>query len=200
MLMFDVEVMGTTPLICNRFTDENAMAASSGTRSAMAGADRGTPLEIARTKLYTDANGKIHVIPQPNLLRCIIDGGQFHKVGKKQITTKKESMLYACIDIEGAAIPIIHKQPWKVDTRPVRIPATGGRILAHRPMFDDWKLRFVMSIDETMITAKLMHQIVEDAGKRIGLGDFRPSTKGPFGRFCITSWQQQKVKLREAAE
>ena len=180
--------------MCNRFSDRAALAASGGSSPAAAAGDRGTPLEIATEKLYLDEDG-ITCIPQPNLLRALVDGGQFHKAGKKQITTKKESMLYACVDIEGVTIRLEHKQPWKVDTRPVRIPATGGRILAHRPMFDDWRLTFVVDLDISLISPSLFRQIVDDAGKRIGLGDFRPSTKGPFGKFVVVNWAEEKPEV-----
>jgi len=33
---------------------------------------------------------------------------------------------------------------------------------------------------------------VDAAGKRIGLGDFRPQTKGPFGKYVITDWKEIK--------
>lgn len=130
------------------------------------------------------------MIPQPNLMRCLVEGGRFHKAGKSQLTTSKSSHLYACVDIEGAEIELQHKQPWKVDTRAVRIPSTGGRILAHRPMFDDWSLQFVVDLDTTIVGAKVFRMIVDDAGKRIGLGDFRPATKGPYGKFVVTLWEE----------
>lgn len=183
----NIRIEGTTPMICNRFTDAAAEAASNGTRAASANTDRGTPQEIAESKLYIGLSGK-PCIPQPNLLRCLVDGGQYHKVGKTQITTTKKSMMYGCVDIAAAEIEIEHKQPWKVDTRAVRIPATGGRILAHRPMFDDWALSFTLELDTTIMSEKLLRQIIDDAGKRVGIGDFRPATKGPFGRFVVTNW------------
>ena len=185
-----IELTGTTPLMLNRFTDEAAERASSGTSSASAAAGRRTPLEIAESALYKGIDGQ-PMIPQPNLLRCLVEGGRFHKAGKVQITTAKSSLLYACVDIEGAEIPITHKQPWKVDTRAVRIPATGGRILAHRPMFDDWSLNLIAEIDTEILNPKLFRQIVDDAGKRIGLGAFRPAVKGPYGRFVVTSWAEE---------
>ena len=84
-------------------------------------------------------------------------------------------MLYSCLDIPGAEIAIKHKEDWRVDTRAVRIPSTGGRIIAHRPMFDDWELSFELVLDEKLLGAKMLRQIVDDAGQRIGLGDFRPA-------------------------
>jgi len=98
--------------------------------------------------------------------------------------------LFSCVDIAEAEIKILHVQPWKVDTRAVRIPATGGRILAHRPMFDDWALEFVADVDTDLMNEKLFRAIVDDAGKRVGLGDFRPATKGPYGRYVVTSWKK----------
>lgn len=184
----NITIEGTTPMICNRFTDEAAESATKGTRGASAAADRGTPLEIAESKLYRGLNGK-PMIPQPNLLRCLVEGGRFHKAGKTQLTTSKSSIMYSCLDIQGAEIPIDHREPWRVDTRAVRIPSTGGRILAHRPMFDDWKMTFTAELDTTILSEKLLRAIIDDAGKRVGLGDFRPATKGPFGRFVVTNWK-----------
>jgi hypothetical protein len=195
----DITIEGTTPLICNRFTDEAAEASSGGTRSSSMTTERGTPLEICDNKLYKGLNGR-PMIPQPNLLRCLVTGGKFHKIGKTQVTTSKSSMLFSCLDIEGAEIALIHKQPWKVDTRPVRIPSTGGRILCHRPMFDDWKLKFVMEIDTSIISAKLMRRIIDDSGKRMGLGDFRPQCAGTYGRFVVTHWEAQVVDLRDDSD
>ena len=66
-------------------------------------------------------------------------------------------------------------------------------------MFDDWQLSFGLEVDEEVITAKLVRDILDVSGKRIGLGDFRPSCKGPYGKFVITSWKVQEAKIKEAA-
>jgi hypothetical protein len=181
-----VTIEGTTPLLMNKFTDAAAMAATSGNRVASVG-EKGSPREQAEKKLYLGADGKI-VIPQPNLFRCIIDGGTFFKAGKSKVTTQKSSLIPACVDIRCVEIPLISRDPWEVDTRAVRIPSTGGRILCHRPSFNDWKLEFDVDVDTEIITVKLFREILDAAGKRIGLGDFRPACKGPFGKFVVTKW------------
>lgn len=188
-LKIKITIEGTTPLICNKFSDEAAEKASSGSRGASAGQDRGTPQDICAAKLYLGVNG-LPMIPQPNLMRAIVEGGRFTKIGKAQITTAKSTQLYSCVEIAGAEIKLVHKQPWKVDTRAVRIPSTGGRVLAHRPMFDDWALSFELDLDEKILGEKILRQVVDDAGKRIGLGDFRPACKGPYGKFVVTKWQR----------
>lgn len=182
-----ITITGVTPLICNRFYDEAAMAATNGTRSSATGADRGTPLEQAEKKLYRNADGQLF-IPQPNVMRALVDGGRFHKIGKSQVTTATSSLLFACLDIVGTEIPVVHKEPWRVDTRAVVVPSTKGRILTHRPMFDDWELSFEAVLDTSIVSERVFRMCVDDAGKRVGLGDFRPARKGPYGKFVVTEW------------
>ncbi|MBF0182673.1 MAG: hypothetical protein HQM03_21885 [Magnetococcales bacterium] len=197
MKRIEISIEGTTPLLCNKFTDAAQMASSSGTRASIVG-DKGTPHEIATSKLYIGNSGTM-MIPAPNLFRAIIDAGKFFKAGKSLITTQKSSLIPACISIEEIELPLEHKEPWTVDTRAVRIPSTGGRILAHRPSFNDWKLQFTLILDDGMITQKLLREILDAAGARIGLGDFRPACKGPFGRFVVTQWAVEEIDLKEAA-
>jgi len=182
-----VSIEGATPLLCNKFTDEAQEKATSGNTVSTVG-DRGTPREIAESKLYTDLDGNT-CIPQPNILRCIIDAGKYFKAGKSKVTTQKSSLIPSCVDIEGVSYKIEHTEPWTVDTRPVRIPATGGRILCHRPCFNDWKLTLEIILDTTVLSVKLLREIVDKAGRAIGLGDFRPDCKGPFGKFKVTLWE-----------
>lgn len=189
----NVELQGITPLICNRFFDEAAERATNGSHAIVAAGSKGTPLEQASKKLYLSSATGMPMIPQPNLLRCLVDGGRFFKAGKKQITTKAESLLFSCLDITDAEIPIQHQEPWRVDTRAVRIPATGGRILTHRPMFDDWTLSISLALETSILDEKLLREIIDAAGKRIGLGDFRPATKGPYGKFVVTRWEKQPL-------
>ena len=128
---------------------------------------------------------------QPNLFRAIIDGGKFFKAGKGKVTTQKSSLIPACLEIDGVEISIRTKDGWEVDSRAVRIPATGGRILAHRPKFNDWELEFTAYLDEEIMSSALLREILDAAGKRIGLGDFRPDCKGPFGKFVVTFWKEK---------
>lgn len=184
-----ITIEGITPMLLNRFTDAAAEKASSGTTGAIASADRGSPKEQAEGRLYRDEDDNL-VIPNPNLFRCILDAGKFFKAGRSKVTTQKSSLIPACLMIHELTIPIETKEGWTVDTRPVRIPATGGRILCHRPCFNDWKLSFSCELDTEIMGGKLFREIVDAAGKRIGLGDFRPDCKGPFGRFVVTHWKE----------
>jgi hypothetical protein len=183
-----VRIEGHTPLLCNRFTDKAAQSATGGTRMVAVG-DKGLPREQAEEKLYLSETTGEPMIPQPNLFRAIIDAGKFHKAGKSKVTTAKSSLIPAFVSVDGIELPLIAPNGWEVDTRAVRIPSTGGRILCYRPRFDCWALEFTIDLDTTGFSVKVLRDIVDDAGKRIGLGDFRPDCKGPFGKFVVTKWE-----------
>lgn len=185
-----VEITGKTPIILNRFTDE---AASNESRSSIQDESK-TPIEQCEKALYRsggDADGVLG-IPGPNLFRCIIDAGTYFKVGKSKVTTMKTSMIPAFVAIEEIFLPFQDGAEWKVDSRPIRNPSTGGRMIRHRPCFDEWALSFTLETDEEYISLRLLRDIVDAAGKRIGLGDFRPACKGPYGRFLVTKWIEEK--------
>ncbi len=195
-----ITIEGTTPLLMNRFTDEAAAKVSGGTSTVMAG-NKGTPREQAAKKAYEDEHGVLH-IPGTNIFRSIIDAGTFHKAGKSKITTQKSSLVPAAMALIELTCPLQKPKggtpAWEVDSRSVVIPSTGGRIMCHRPRVDEWRLSFTLEVDTGMFTLPLVRQLIDDAGKRIGLGDFRPSRKGPFGRFVVVEWAVEKETRRAA--
>ena len=193
-MRIEVEITGVTELMLNRFTEEAQQNVGRGQARATRVADYGTPIEVAEKKLHKDPKTGVPIITQPMIMSTIVNGGQWFKNGRVKITTQKSSLLYGCLEVEGidnaAYVPIVSTSGWKVDTRPVRIPSTGGRILCHRPIFDDWKLTFHLVLDTDEMNAKLLRDIVDAAGKKVGLAEYGPRCKGPYGKFVVTRWEE----------
>lgn len=186
-----VRLEGRTPLMMNRFYDEAQIASTGGERATASG-DRLSPEDDARRRLYLNDEGA-PIVPQPMLFSAIIEAGKHFKQGKRQLTTSKSSMIPGFIDIDGIEFVLDTNgsdPAWSVDSRPVRIPATGGRILRHRPIFNAWSFDFEMLIDTDLISVNMMRDVVEAAGRRVGIGDFRPQQKGPYGKFDIVEWKR----------
>lgn len=197
-----VTIQGVTPLLMNRFTEANEVAVSGGTSVAFRG-DKGAPREQAAAKRYADGNDNLY-IPGPNIFAALVAAGTFHKAGKSKLTTQKTSLIPAGVMVDDLICPITNAtgellSHWEVDSRSVVIPATGGRVMAHRPRVDSWHVTFTLDIDQTMFSPNLIRAVVDDAGKKIGLGDYRPARKGPFGRFVVARWEVLEVGLLEAA-
>lgn len=188
-MLVTVKIKGTTPLLMNRFTEEAQVKVSNGTSSTTLGA-KGTPRQSAEKKVYADDKGNLF-IPGPNIFAAIIAAGKFHKCGKSKVTTLRSSLIPAGVALLDLACPLGTKM-FEVDSRSVVIPSTGGRIMCHRPRLDEWKLSFTLEIDTEMFSPALVRQIVDDAGKKVGLGDFRPDRRGPFGKFAVVEWKENK--------
>lgn len=195
-------IQGESPLLMNRFTEQDAAKVSAGTSLAITSSRRGTPREQAEPRLYTSASGA-PILPGPNVFRGLIDAGQFHKIGRRQVTSAKSSLVPAGIQLVEIECPIINpfggKPEWEVDSRSVVNPSTGGRMMCHRPRFDAWKIEFTLKIDDDrMFDEALCRSLVEDLGRKIGLGDFRPARNGPFGRSMIVNWKYANERTKIA--
>ena len=197
MTQIEITIEGITPLICNRFTEAAERSVSQDSTSSLKG-DKGTPREQAEPKCYRNKSAQF-VIPGTNIFRSIIDAGKYLKNGKSKITTQKTSLIpsFSAMETIDAVICNGDKKPVKdfeVDSRSVVIPSTGGRIMAHRPRFDCWSCAFEIALDEKDCSSKLFRTLVDYAGSKVGLGDFRPDRKGPFGKFKVIHWKESVTK------
>ena len=191
-MIIKVEIKGIAPLLMNRFHEENEVQVSSGISSVTVG-ERGTPREQAKKKAYMDKKGYLY-LPGPNLFAALISAGKFHKMGKSKVTTITTSLVPAGLHVHETVIPLTDSKgkqlkQFEVDSRAVVIPATKGRVMMHRPRLDKWYATFHLEIDEQIFKEDFVRILVDDAGKKIGVCDYRPERKGPFGRFVVRSWE-----------
>ena len=68
-------------------------------------------------------------------------------------------------------------------------PMTKGRMMVTRPRFDKWSCEFEIMLNDDSVPSDVMNELVEHAGKYVGIGDWRPDKKGMFGKFMVTSFQ-----------
>lgn len=116
----------------------------------------------------------------------------------KSITGKKRGSLtstVAHIIVEPELIPILdHKgkpvKTYEVDQRRAVVQKQG--VIRARPKFTEWRLTFEIVFDDDIIPmsveeVRTMFQgLLGDAGKRVGIGDYRPIKTGWFGTFgCL---------------
>lgn len=173
-----IEISGVTPLLMNKFVDLQGVKQEKNP----------LPREAALQVAYLDEQERLY-LPTDNVYACIMSAGRFHKEGKNKITTVRSSLIPAGVQIEEEFVYFSQPTTFEVDSRSVVNPSTGGRIIKHRPRLDNWKLNFVLDLDLKMFSEKTLRAIVDDAGTKVGLGDFRPERKGRFGRFVVTEWK-----------
>jgi len=187
-MLIAVTIAGVSPLLMNRFSSDAEVSVSAGHSPAIRSGPQRTPREEAERSAYRcPSTGKLF-LPGPNLFAALVEAGKFHRVGKTKVTTMRSSLVPAGLLVQELVIPLGTKD-FEVDSRRVRIPATGGCVMRHRARLDEWKASFTLDVDESVFNAKFVRVLLDDAGKKVGIGDFRPATRGPFGRFVVTSWK-----------
>ncbi|MGH7180292.1 MAG: hypothetical protein ACREJC_23135 [Tepidisphaeraceae bacterium] len=139
----------------------------------------------AECAAYRDAETKRLYIPALNLQRSFISGATYSK-GKGRGSLQKNAA--ACLSIGPTDRLDLGIERYVIDSRPVVVPATKGRVLRHRPKVPSWRVTFEVQYDELLLSAAQVRRIIDDTGSRVGVLDFRPEKKGPFGRFIVTHW------------
>lgn len=165
-------VKGTRPLLQNVFV--NTDSSGSPIKKGKVYDDE----EEARRRLILNDNGNIC---QPALhfeATLIKSAAEFKFQGRK---TYKD-LFKAAVFIEPMMIP--HKFPdYVIDKQPVVI--SKARIIRCRPKLEKWELNFDILVNDDRIQPLVLRQILENAGKYHGIGDYRPR----YGLFVVTAFQ-----------
>jgi hypothetical protein len=182
-------IKGLSPLMQHKFSNQAEAALGDETRPVQL--DRLLPREQAEQACYRDGEDFCY-FPGQAIARLLREAGSSHKQRGSRRSVKY--LVPAAVIVPDDAIHILDAEgkkvdDFEVDSRPVTIPATKGRIMRHRPRWDEWTATFALDIDDTVLPEELIHQLLEEGGRRIGIGDYRPESGGPFGRFSIVEWR-----------
>lgn len=192
-MQVEVEIVGTSALLQQRFGED--FEVSKATRTIIQ--EYGTPREQAEKLVYKNGNG--FYFPGTWITGTLREAGSNHKLRGSRKSAKyivPAAIRIVEIDVmlkngDGSLI-----KDFEVDSRPVTIPATKGKIMKHRPRFDLWSAKFNLVINTEMLTEDFTHQLLSEAGQSQGIGDFRPNKRGPFGCFRVTSWKPIKERAK----
>lgn len=58
-----------------------------------------------------------------------------------------------------------------------------NRVLRTRAKFDEWGVTFIVEADDELVDQSQLETWLDIAGRRIGVGDWRPEKSGVYGRF-----------------
>jgi len=175
-----VKIRGMTPLLMNRLAPE---ALKKKGRSTAQTYD--TKKEARASAYITEIDGEEQLyIPSYAVYSMTVKASGMYKVGKFYLS----SLLAGSIRVEPEEILLGHCN-YKVDERPVVI--RGSRVLRARAKIPEWTVQFTIIYNKNLPegTIELLKQILEDAGTRLGLLDYRPQHKGWFGTFTVENYE-----------
>ena len=193
MKRIEVELTGVTPLLQHRMREEELFGLLGTKSKKKKDKEVQTPREIAEGYAYKQDG--TFVIPTGYLV------GAFKAVASeyKQKNSVRKSMKSIAGGIfrpeeEFATLLTEKNKPiadFEVDIRKATNHQKGA-VAVCRPRFDKWKLKTVIVIDDDLLSEEVALDILNDAGKRSGIGSFRVSRGGYFGQFSVTSFQELK--------
>lgn len=190
-----IRFSGVTPLLMNAMSEEQLLAIRDKVKK---------PKTAARPSLRDEAASKVHqlpggraIIPLQAMNATFINAGQFIRLdGKRQVSTEKKTVLPGMLTILDKEIPLWkagtrQKATWEVDIQQGRNPNGGEAVCLVRPRFDDWSFCVTIEVDQQQMPVSMARELIDLAGKRIGLLEYRPQRKGTFGRFEVVEWDVQ---------
>jgi hypothetical protein len=174
---FTVRIEGRTPLLMHNPASMLVQKTGRKTGEIVA------PEIEAEASAYRMKDGGLYV-PSEAIIGTILGAAKFYRVRKMSAA----QIVAAAVRIEPLQIPL-GKTEYEIDTRSVVLKFVG-RIIRSRARIDDWSLAFKLTIDSDLMPPELVKEILSMAGKSVGVLDYRPQKKGPFGTFELTDWEE----------
>jgi hypothetical protein len=181
----DVEIRGITPLLMNRLNPESLK-----TKSRMKMQEYSTTTDAANSAYTAEVDGKKQLyIPQEALYSMIINTAKQYKVRRMSLA----SLLAGTMRVEPEKV-WLGTDKYEVDERAVVIQ--NQRVLKGRAKLPKWAVKFQLVYDARRLPEGIeatLKEILEDAGTRMGLLDYRPQHRGWFGTFAVTAFTPVKA-------
>ena len=191
IVRYRVRLTGTQPLLQHAFGDSGKLDAKGAKHKK---ASEMTPLEVATLGTYQQIiEGEMrYCVPLSSILKAMRSVGSFFKVPnqRKGVAT----ILVGAVATDDEYAPLVHPETRKyldrfeVDSRAVRNAVTNGRTLCHRPKWPEWSVEFTLTVNRSVIDTQTVLQCLQYAGEMAGIGAFRRSSGGPFGKFAVTGY------------
>jgi hypothetical protein len=114
---------------------------------------------------------------------AFINGGTYlkSKVGTK--TKSMKGIIAAVMQINPEQIPIPDFD--EIDKRSTVNKAVKARVIVIRPKWTKWEAEFDMILDNGTLTKEMLTELVSVTGNYVGIGSYRPTNNGYFGRFQL---------------
>lgn len=180
MKKIKVKIKGTSPLLMD--SPQSMLEEKQGIKSAT---KKKNPIDDIDKLAYKMKDGTLY-IPAEAIKGSIIGASSYKKFDKYSA----KPIISGCVRISPSQISLNQKE-YDIDIR-TAVNRQMGRIIVARPMINEWEVEFGLEYDDNLIGNHLLiKEILEDAGKRVGLLAFRPQKNGSFGMFEVIQWKEK---------
>lgn len=195
MKTFNVKIVGLTPLMHHRMTEEAIMKLLGAKETKKQVKIYKTPREIAQEHAYQMKDGTCF-IPAGYIAGAFINtSSDFKRTDNSKKSLKSIAggifrVLERDVVLKDAKGKVL--KDYEIDIQKATNHKVGA-VAVCRPRFDDWTAQFNVTVDDSMISPSLAQQILEESGRRVGIGSFRVSKCGFYGQFKIEHFKEVKA-------
>jgi hypothetical protein len=175
--IYEVRIEGTAPILMNKFIGDESQKTKRSGKSY-------NHEKEAKQSLYTDKDG-ILIQPAIHIESSMIKAAVNFPIPGRGKKTFKDAFK-AGVFVSPESIPH-ENQEWEMYVSPVVI--NRSRVMKARGMIKKWALEFQIKVIDERISKQILKDILNEAGKYYGIGDWRPR----FGRFEVKKFEFKKA-------
>lgn len=184
-MIYRVTIEGITPYMQHRMDDQKLEAWEKNRKHIIERPDiNQEDLTRAEFHAYRNKEGKCF-IPAEQLRIALINGGSYLKSKVGGRTKSMKGIIAAVLMINPEAIIIPDYD--EVDKRSAVNKNVKARVMVIRPKWLTWKAEFDMMLDNGTLTKEMITELITVTGNYVGIGSYRPTNNGYFGRFKLVS-------------
>lgn len=194
MKTVNIKIKGVTPMLQHRMTEDELFGLLGAKTKRKTDKEDQTPREIAEKYAYKSEDGSFY-IPSEYITGALTYVASEYK--QKNSTRKSLKQI-----IKGVVSPVMHKadlfedeamtkkiNSFEVDVRKATNHQKGA-VAVCRPRFDKWFTELKLEVDTDLVSTETLKDMLEDAGKRSGIGSFRVAKGGMFGKFQVIEFKE----------
>lgn len=183
-LKYEVTITGITPYMQHRMDDASLSEWEANRKKIIERPDiNKEDLVRAAFHSYSNIDGSFYM-PGEHIRCSLINAGGFmkSKVGNARKSMKNIVAAMFMVNPEKIVLPVFDE----VDKRSAVNKNNKARVMVIRPKWNDgWEVKFNLVIDDATMTKETVRELLNYAGKYVGIGSYRPEHNGFFGRFEV---------------
>jgi hypothetical protein len=187
-MIYKVKIEGITPYMQHRMDDAKLEAWEKNRKHIIERPDvNQEDLIRAEFHAYRNKEGKLY-LPSEHLRIAFINGGGYLKSKVGVRTKSMKSIIAAVLMINPEQI--LMPEYDEIDKRSAVNKNVKARVMVIRPKWITWEAEFDMVLDNNTLTAEMLTELISVTGNYVGIGSYRPTNNGYFGRFKMTSLER----------
>lgn len=183
-MKYEIELKGKTPYMQHRM-DDQSLEDWEKNRKLIIERNDVAKEDLVRAEFHAYSDSKGFYMPSEHIRSSLINAGSYlkSKVGNSKKSMKNVVAGMFFIEPDKIRLP----KEFEIDKRSAVNRNIKARIITIRPKWIDWKVKFILMIDNDTITEQTVKELFKASGDYVGIGSFRPEHNGMFGRYELTS-------------